>query len=434
MKFRSKSPEFGPRCCIFVDVGVVVAGVAEAAAAAGSAIASGAAAVGSGIGAAAGAVGDVAGTVGGAIASGAGAVGDAAGAAGSAIGSGISSAGTAIGNFAGTTAGQIGSGLSTLGSGISSALGGSGNAAGAVASDTANASSTSEGALSAGLKSVSDTPPTAAQIAQQTMSRAASSPATSTSAFSDGLQNFGNKLAKKAMDNPFTTIGLVGQGIAALTQPRYQMPSNLMPGNMTPTPMPSVARGLSPNYQATTPYVYSKPAQPYAPGGLVGPTAETDYDTPVDINTGEPTGFAAGGPVNKFYAMGVQQAQTKQAQAQQAQAQQAQAQQAPASSPFASAQGGTGITGYARGRMVNGPGDGVSDGIPAMIDGNEPAALASQEYVIPARAVSELGNGSSAAGAKRLDKMVADIQRRRSKTLGKKGIAVDSKAYRAMPV
>ena len=68
-----------------------------------------------------------------------------------------------------------------------------------------------------------------------------------------------------------------------------------------------------------------------------------------------------------------------------------------------------------------------------LIDGQQPAALATGEFVVPSRVVSELGNGSSSAGAKRLDQMVAKVQARRGKTVGKKGIAVDSKAYKALP-
>lgn len=60
------------------------------------------------------------------------------------------------------------------------------------------------------------------------------------------------------------------------------------------------------------------------------------------------------------------------------------------------------------GRQVRGPGDGLSDSVPAQIDGdgNQPAALSTGEYVIPAQAVADLGNGSSDAGSRQLDAMV----------------------------
>jgi hypothetical protein len=62
------------------------------------------------------------------------------------------------------------------------------------------------------------------------------------------------------------------------------------------------------------------------------------------------------------------------------------------------------------GRLVQGPGDGVSDSVPAMIGGQQPALIAQGEYVLPARVVSELGNGSTEAGAQRIDQMVAKIE------------------------
>jgi hypothetical protein len=80
------------------------------------------------------------------------------------------------------------------------------------------------------------------------------------------------------------------------------------------------------------------------------------------------------------------------------------------------------------GRLLKGPGDGVSDGIPAVIGNRQPARLADGEFVIPARIVSELGNGSTDAGAKRLYAMMDKIQAGRKKTVGKGNVAKDSKA------
>lgn len=68
-----------------------------------------------------------------------------------------------------------------------------------------------------------------------------------------------------------------------------------------------------------------------------------------------------------------------------------------------------GIASLGQGRMVRGVGDGMSDSIPASIDGEEPVLIANEEYIIPAQAVSALGNGSSTAGAKVLDGMVKRI-------------------------
>jgi hypothetical protein len=85
------------------------------------------------------------------------------------------------------------------------------------------------------------------------------------------------------------------------------------------------------------------------------------------------------------------------------------------------------------GRLLKGPGDGVSDDIPAQIGARQPARLADGEFVVPARIVSELGNGSTDAGAKRLYAMMDRVQRNRTKSVGKGKVAVDSKAYRHLP-
>ena len=59
-------------------------------------------------------------------------------------------------------------------------------------------------------------------------------------------------------------------------------------------------------------------------------------------------------------------------------------------------------------------GDGMSDDIPATINGNEPAALADGEFVVPADVVSHLGNGSSNAGSRKLYEMMNEVRRART--------------------
>jgi hypothetical protein len=66
------------------------------------------------------------------------------------------------------------------------------------------------------------------------------------------------------------------------------------------------------------------------------------------------------------------------------------------------------------GRMLKGPGDGMSDNIPATIAGKRPARLADGEFVIPADVVSHLGNGSSDAGAKQLYAMMDKVRKART--------------------
>ena len=84
------------------------------------------------------------------------------------------------------------------------------------------------------------------------------------------------------------------------------------------------------------------------------------------------------------------------------------------------------------GQLLKGPGDGIEDQIPAVIGSRQPARLANNEFVLPARIVSEIGNGSTDAGAKRLYAMMDRIQKRRSKTTGKGNIAVDSGAHKEL--
>jgi hypothetical protein len=97
--------------------------------------------------------------------------------------------------------------------------------------------------------------------------------------------------------------------------------------------------------------------------------------------------------------------------------------------------GGLGsLGGYSDGgQLLRGPGDGVSDSIPARIGRKQPARLADGEFVVPARIVSELGNGSTEAGARQLYKMLDRIQAGRKKTVGKNKTAVNSKSARYLP-
>ena len=67
-------------------------------------------------------------------------------------------------------------------------------------------------------------------------------------------------------------------------------------------------------------------------------------------------------------------------------------------------------------RMLAGGGDGMSDSIPATIGENRPAKLSDGEFVIPADVVSNLGNGSSKAGAKRLYGMMDRVRKARTGT------------------
>jgi len=70
--------------------------------------------------------------------------------------------------------------------------------------------------------------------------------------------------------------------------------------------------------------------------------------------------------------------------------------------------------GMAHGGYLDGQGDGMSDSIPATIEGKQPARLADGEFVIPADVVSHLGNGSTKAGSKRLYSMLDKVRKART--------------------
>jgi hypothetical protein len=82
------------------------------------------------------------------------------------------------------------------------------------------------------------------------------------------------------------------------------------------------------------------------------------------------------------------------------------------------------------GRMLKGPGDGMSDSIPGVIGGKQPARLADGEFVVPADVVSHLGNGSTDAGAKKLYNMMDNIRKART---GKKKQAPEVNVDKYLP-
>jgi hypothetical protein len=85
------------------------------------------------------------------------------------------------------------------------------------------------------------------------------------------------------------------------------------------------------------------------------------------------------------------------------------------------------------GRLLKGPGDGVSDSIPAVIGNRQPARLADGEFVVPARIVSEIGNGSTEAGARKLYAMMDRVQKARRKTVGKGKVAANTRSDKYLP-
>jgi hypothetical protein len=86
--------------------------------------------------------------------------------------------------------------------------------------------------------------------------------------------------------------------------------------------------------------------------------------------------------------------------------------------------------GMAHGGYLDGQGDGMSDSIPATIEGKQPARLADGEFVVPADVVSHLGNGSSKAGSKRLYAMLDKVRHART---GNKKQGKEIKPEKYMP-
>jgi hypothetical protein len=230
----------------------------------------------------------------------------------------------------------------------------------------------------------------------------------------------GSDLAKLFKDSPLLqTLGAVGLGkladklfdvqkgpggyrggIPTLTASRQQLPIPTTMMNAAGTPMldakgvPIPRRPGSGGVTYFSPMQYLTPAQVAAQATAQTP-AQTAPVTPTDTGIAaiptetvvEPTGLAMGGIANLgSYSDG--------------------------------------------GRLLRGPGDGVSDSIPATIGKGQPARLADGEFVIPARIVSELGNGSTEAGARKLYAMMDRIKKARSKA---KNIAADTKSDKHLP-
>jgi hypothetical protein len=151
---------------------------------------------------------------------------------------------------------------------------------------------------------------------------------------------------------------------------------------------------LSPDYQAytaPTPNPYYRPTYA-AIGGIMNSNAPHSFD---DESGSDNVGMAAGG--------------------------------------MNMAGGGiAGLGGYSDGgRMLKGPGDGMSDSIPGVIGGKQPARLADGEFVVPADVVSHLGNGSTDAGAKKLYSMMDKVRQART---GKKKQAPQVDMTKYMPM
>ena len=176
------------------------------------------------------------------------------------------------------------------------------------------------------------------------------------------------------------------------------------------------------------PYTY----KPYAEGGLTalamggGPVEQMSNENAVGANTGFPMADISRGAYATPYQQPISQNVLTGAQDTRVDAYTGQERLA---------EGGiASLGGYSDGgRLLKGPGDGVSDSIPATIGNRQPARLADGEFVVPARIVSELGNGSTDAGARELYKMMNRVQSARGKTVGKNKVAKDTRSSKYLP-
>jgi len=216
------------------------------------------------------------------------------------------------------------------------------------------------------------------------------------------------------------------------------------------------------NYTALTPY--KAPGPEYKAAG--GPVEDMSNNAMMGVNTmypmanistssyGTPDQMASGGQVQRFGLGGLGKSEFNPPDDQQLgplgqmlrmmrgrQAQQADPRQYtydPQSQQYSEIQQGTPVPALAMGgslggysdggRMLKGPGDGMSDNIPATIGNKQPARLADGEFVVPADVVSHLGNGSTDAGAKQLYAMMDKIRAARTGTK-KQGKQINPRKY-----
>jgi hypothetical protein len=276
-----------------------------------------------------------------------------------------------------------------------------------------------------------------------------------------GLGGYIDKGINLIKDNPAVAMQLGGAALASMggTPGQEKKPEpvyNYIPSTYVP---PAIQKTSVPQY--------------YNPTGSYGYTGYAEGGT---VNGAQPNGMQPNGPINPIVARAMQQVQAQQPQtpapqtltpqppapqgimAAQAQPMMPSPQPQPMQlgqpmgqpmqmgqsipQPTQMAAGGgmmrDNLGSYSHGGiagLTSAVGSGVSDDIPAQIgtSGRQPARLAANEFVIPSRIVSELGQGSSEAGAKILQDMVNRVQARRKKSIGKGKVAVDSKARKELP-
>ena len=263
------------------------------------------------------------------------------------------------------------------------------------------------------------------------------------------IQNPSGQAAKDYFDeHPMATVGM-GLGAAQLFKPKSKAPEEdlgtIRPYEFRRTELPDTRE---PGSSAQRQYFRSEfiPLEPYS---ATSPKAK---EIEKIAEGGIAKAYAVGGPVETMAAMNAVGANTGYPMAGINTAMYSNPMvQRPEAVNVISPSGDAGVSAYSGepkfakggisdlgdysdgGRLLKGPGDGVSDSIPAVIGKRQPARLADGEFVIPARIVSELGNGSTEAGARKLYAMMERIQATRKKSIGKKKVAVNSKADKHLP-
>lgn len=252
-----------------------------------------------------------------------------------------------------------------------------------------------------------------------------------------GLENLGtlsqSDLARAAVQNsffgqnPMMTIGagsMLGSYMGTDSSPTQAGPPPGSGDNFL-----SYYKFNPRRYRPSQPF-YIKPAN-YAAGGIasLNPNPDMMSSGPAQVDFMGADAYPTSQQKLNFYSTPSQMPTS---------AQQAVASYEPATNPLTGApmanfaRGGiSDLGGYSDGgRMTEGPGDGMSDSIPASIAGKRPARLAQGEFVVPADVVSHLGNGSTDAGAKQLYSMMDRVRKART---GRKAQGKQIKAAKMMP-
>jgi hypothetical protein len=272
---------------------------------------------------------------------------------------------------------------------------------------------------------------------------------------SSGFSNLGNGAFTSAMGGG---AGALKTGLAAaapaLLQTTTQQPQTPVGDNVMPQRLQYNAGTATPFPQADVPTYDSGMTQNFGRERNYFPTAGYQNITPEQAK--QMRGYAGGGPVEAMSNANAVGANTGYPQADINKAVYSTPYQTPVSQNVVQGTADTGVnsmTGemneFAKGglssaashlgdysdggRLLKGPGDGVSDSIPAVIGSKRPARLADGEFVVPARIVSELGNGSTEAGARKLYAMLDRVQAARKKSIGKGKVAKNSRADKLLP-